>query len=178
MTRMKLELDLELTIGGDGALRGALTPEDLEDLAELLKGMKSFDPSLKNIRMIGRIKPGSAIVGFAAPQPQGLGGIRPVRQAVRCYFEDGFGIPMRVGSGRSPSGLPSTGLRKGAVFLESTFPHATQMNLPIRPSWAGRTSSCSRSSLRLRRSGAISKEACLRSTTRTAPSRSTPPRAS
>jgi hypothetical protein len=90
MTRMKLELDLELTIGGDGALRGALTPEDLEDLAELLKGMKSFDPSLKNIQMTGRIKPGSAIVGFVAPQPEGLGGIRPVRQAVRCYFEDGF----------------------------------------------------------------------------------------
>lgn len=90
MTRMTKDLDLELSIGGEGALKGALTPEDMEDLAALMKGLKSFDPSLQNLRMTGRIKPGSAIVGFVAPEPQGLGGIRPVRQAVRCYFEDGF----------------------------------------------------------------------------------------
>lgn len=88
MTRGKKELDLELSIGGKGALRGALTPEDLADLADLMKGMKSFDPSLQNIQMIGSIRPGSAITGMVAPHPEGMAGIRPPRDAAKEYFRD------------------------------------------------------------------------------------------
>lgn len=93
MTRTKKDLDLVLSIGGKGALKGALTPEDLEDLADLMKGLKSFDPSLRNLQMTGSIKSGSAIVGFVAPEPEGLGDIRPARQAARCYFQNGGFVP-------------------------------------------------------------------------------------
>ena len=93
MTRMKKDLDLVLSIGGKGALKGALTPEDLEDLADLMKGLKCFDPSLRNIQMTGAIKAGSAVVGFIAPEPEGLGDIRPARQAARCYFQNGGFVP-------------------------------------------------------------------------------------
>lgn len=93
MTRLKKDLDLVLSIGGKGALKGALTPEDLEDLADLMKGLKSFDPSLRNIQMTGAIKAGSAIVGFVAPEAEGLGGIRPARQAARHYFQNGGFVP-------------------------------------------------------------------------------------
>ena len=89
MTRSKKDLDLVLSIGGKGALKGALTPEDLEDLADLMKGLKSFDPSLQGLQMIGSIKTGSAIVGFMAPQPEGIAGIRPAREAARNYFGKG-----------------------------------------------------------------------------------------
>lgn len=89
MTRAKKDLDLVLSIGGKGALKGALTPEDLEDLADLMKGLKGFDPSLQSIQMTGAIKTGSAIVGFIAPQPEGLADIRPARQAARYYFWNG-----------------------------------------------------------------------------------------
>ena len=89
MTRTKKDLDLVLSIGGKGALKGALTPEDLEDLADLMKGLKSFDPSLEGLQMVGSIKAGSAIVGFIAPQPKGLPDIRPAREAARSYFQNG-----------------------------------------------------------------------------------------
>lgn len=89
MTRAKKELDLVLSIGGKGSLKGALTPEDLEDLADLMKGLKLFDPSLQSIQMTGSIRAGSAIVGFSIPQPGGLGEINPARQAARCYFQNG-----------------------------------------------------------------------------------------
>lgn len=88
MSRTKQELDLVLSIGGKGALKGALTPEDLEDLADLMKGLKAFDPSLQNIQMIGSIKKGSALAGFVAPQPEGLPNIHPARAAARCYFDN------------------------------------------------------------------------------------------
>lgn len=89
MARTKKDLDLVLSIGGKGALKGALSPEDLEDLADLMKGLKSFDPSLQSIQMVGAVKAGSAVVGFLAPQPEGLPDIRPARQAARCYFQNG-----------------------------------------------------------------------------------------
>ena len=88
MTRVKKELDLELSIGGKGALRGALSPEDLADLAELMKGMKTFDESLKNIQMTGSIRTGSAIAGMVAPHPEGMAGIRPARDAAKEYLRD------------------------------------------------------------------------------------------
>ncbi|MEI7560684.1 MAG: hypothetical protein WCJ63_08840 [Actinomycetes bacterium] len=93
MTRMKKDLDLVLSISGKGALKGALTPEDLEDIADLMKGLKSFDPSLRNLQMTGAIKAGSAVVGFIAPEPEGLGDIRPARQAARSYFQNGGYVP-------------------------------------------------------------------------------------
>jgi hypothetical protein len=96
MTRAKKDLDLVLSIGGKGALKGALTPEDLEDLADLMKGLKSFDPSLQTIQMVGAVTAGSAVVGFLAPQPEGLTDIQPARQAIRCYFQDG-GFDPHVG---------------------------------------------------------------------------------
>jgi hypothetical protein len=89
MTRAKLDLDLELSIGGKGALKGALTPEDLADLADLLKGLKAFDPSLENIQMVGSIRKGSAKVSCVAPHPKGLVNVRPPRVAARAYFETG-----------------------------------------------------------------------------------------
>ena len=89
MTRIKKDLDLVLSIGGKGALNGALTPEDLEDLADLMKGLKGFDPSLAGLQMVGSIKTGSAVVGFVAPQPNGLPEIRPAREAVRSFFQNG-----------------------------------------------------------------------------------------
>ena len=89
MTRSKKDLDLVLSIGGKNALKGALTPEDLEDLADLMKGLKAFDPALQGIQMIGAIKAGSAVVGFIAPQVGGLAGIRPAREAARCFFQNG-----------------------------------------------------------------------------------------
>ena len=89
MTRSKKDLDLVLSIGGKGALKGALTPEDLEDLADLMKGLKTFDPSLAGLQMVGAIRAGSAIVGFIAPQPKGLPDIRPAREAARSYFQNG-----------------------------------------------------------------------------------------
>jgi len=89
ITRTKKDLDLVLSIGGKGALKGALTPEDLEDLADLMKGLKSFDPSLEGLQMVGAIKAGSAIMGFIAPQPKGLPDIRPAREAARSYFQNG-----------------------------------------------------------------------------------------
>ncbi len=89
MTRTKKDLDLVLSIGGKGALKGALTPEDLEDLADLMKGLKNFDPSLESLRMVGSIRAGSATVGLVAPQSKGLPDIRPAREAVRSYFQNG-----------------------------------------------------------------------------------------
>jgi len=89
MTSAKKDLDLVLSIGGKGALKGALTPEDLEDLADLMKGLKNFDQSLQSIQMVGAVTAGSAVVGFLAPQPEGLPDIRPARQAARCYFHNG-----------------------------------------------------------------------------------------
>lgn len=79
MTRAKLDLDLELSIGGKGALVGALTPEDMADLAELMKGLRAFDPSLQDIQMVGSIRKGSAIVGCLAPHPKGMVNVRPPR---------------------------------------------------------------------------------------------------
>jgi len=89
MTRTKHELDLVLSIGGKGALKGALTPEDLADLADLLKGLQAFDPSLANIRMVGSIKKGSAIVSCEAPHPKGMVDVRPPRVAAKAFFQDG-----------------------------------------------------------------------------------------
>jgi hypothetical protein len=89
MTRTKLDLDLELSIGGKGALEGALTPEDLEDLADLLKGLRSFDPSLQDIQMVGSIRKGSAIVGCQAPHPKGMVNVRAPRVAAKAFFEGG-----------------------------------------------------------------------------------------
>jgi hypothetical protein len=89
MTRTRNDLDLVLSVGGKGALKGALTPEDLEDLADLMKGLKNFDPSLQSIQMVGTIRAGSAVVGFKTPQPEGLSDIRPAREAARCYFQNG-----------------------------------------------------------------------------------------
>lgn len=89
MARTKKDLDLVLSIGGKGAMKGALTPEDMEDLADLMKGLKAFDPSLENIRMVGSIKAGSAVMGFIAPQAEGLADIKPARSAVRSYFQEG-----------------------------------------------------------------------------------------
>lgn len=89
MTRTKHELDLVLSIGGKGALKGALTPEDLADLSDLLKGLQAFDPSLVNIRMVGSIKKGSAIVSCEAPHPKGLVDIRPPRVAAKAFFQEG-----------------------------------------------------------------------------------------
>ena len=90
MSRTKHELDLELSIGGKGALKGALTPEDLEDLANLMKGLKAFDPSLQGIRMVGSIRKGSARVSCEAPQPEGMVNVRPARIAARAFFQDGY----------------------------------------------------------------------------------------
>lgn len=89
MTRTKRDLDLELSIGGKGALEGALTPEDLEDLADLLKGLRSFDPSLQYIQMVGSIRKGSAIVGCQAPHPKGMVDVRPPRVAAKAFFKGG-----------------------------------------------------------------------------------------
>ena len=103
MTRAKLDLDLELSIGGKAALKGALTPEDLADLAELLKGLRSFDPSLKNIQMVGSIRKGSAIVGCVAPHQKGMMNVRPPRDAAKAFFKGG-GYDEHVGWtwGKSP----------------------------------------------------------------------------
>ncbi len=103
MARAKLDLDLELSIGGKGALKGALTPEDLADLADLLKGLRAFDPSLEFIQMVGSIRKGSARVGCQAPHPKGMMEVRPPRVAAKAFFQDG-GYDEHVGWtwGRSP----------------------------------------------------------------------------
>ena len=117
MTRVKKELDLELSIGGKGALRGALSPEDLADLAELMKGMRSFDESLENIQMTGSIRTGSAIAGFVAPHPEGIAGIRPPRDAAQEYFRDcGFDPDMGWTWGRNQRNALGRLTKRGCVL--------------------------------------------------------------
>jgi hypothetical protein len=117
MAGTQKDLDLELSIGGKGALRGALTPEDLEDLADLMKGLKVFDPSLEGLRMVGAIKAGSAIVGFVAPQPEGLEGIRPAREAARAYFQNGGFDPNEGWKWAKPQRVAFDRLTKRGCYL-------------------------------------------------------------
>ena len=89
MKRATVDADLTLSIGGEAALVAALAPDDLVDLGEILKAMRSYDPSLRNIRMTGSIREGSAIVDCIAPEPPGLDLVRPARDAARGFFERG-----------------------------------------------------------------------------------------
>ena len=89
MKREKIDADLTLSIAGEGALLGALGPDDLMDLGKFLEALRSFDPSLKSIRMVGTIREGSAIADFIAPASPGLEPVRPARDAVRGFFENG-----------------------------------------------------------------------------------------
>lgn len=89
MKRVKPVADLTLSIGGKGALTGALSPDDLVDLGEFLRALRAFDPALKSIRMIGSIRKGSSIVECVAPEPPGLHLVRPARDAARGFFEGG-----------------------------------------------------------------------------------------
>lgn len=132
MTRTKHELDLVLSIGGKGALKGALTPEDLADLADLLKGLQAFDPSLANIRMVGSIRKGSAIVSCEAPHPKGMVDVRPPRVAAKAFFQEGgFDEALGWKWGRAPRyALDRITKRKSTLGV--TVPPAHPDELPFR----------------------------------------------
>jgi len=75
-------------------MRGGLDPDELEAVASLLRGLKAYDVSLKNICMFGSIKKGSSKVAAVASTETGLLDINPARVAIKSYF--GYGSNSQI----------------------------------------------------------------------------------
>jgi hypothetical protein len=90
MAKQKTEIDIEIALKGECMTRGGLDAHDLQILAELLKGLSAYDPSLKKIYISGTIKKGSSIVGAIVPIEIGLAEVHPARYALRNFFEEVF----------------------------------------------------------------------------------------
>ncbi|MCL1886107.1 MAG: hypothetical protein FWF98_05075 [Dehalococcoidia bacterium] len=90
MTRQRTEMDLEITLRGKGLTKGTLDPDDLQALADLFKGLRAYDSSLKNIRMFGTIRKGSSKVSAMAPVEMDMFDTNPARQALQLFFGEVF----------------------------------------------------------------------------------------
>lgn len=90
MARRKIEPDLEITLSGKGTVDGGLDADGLRVIADLLQGLKMYDPSLAKINVYGYIRKGSAVLRAAVPLETGMMEINPARSALNSFFGEPF----------------------------------------------------------------------------------------